>query len=244
LNDPARKNAIHGFACRRPWHAVRSAGQDDLATFTAEFQACADSTQELHLWPGDYRLTMRFLLTPDSLSLSATVHNPCDCPVPLGLGYHPYFSVPLAPGAPAGDCLISVPAKSIWELHENLPTGKKLPVDAAQNLRAPRRFADLQLDDLYTDLDSSSPDMVLHLLGSVHQAGIGAVELWTSGAFRELVAFTPPHREAVCLEPYTCTTDAINLQQQGIDAGLMVFEPGETRTLFVVMRFVPSSIRS
>ena len=31
----------------------------------------------------------------------------------------------------------------------------------------------------------------------------------------------PPHREAICLEPYTCTTDAINLQQQGVNAGLI-----------------------
>jgi aldose 1-epimerase len=44
--------------------------------------------------------------------------------------------------------------------------------------------------------------------------------------FRELVAFTPPHRQAVCLEPYTCTTDAINLQQAGIDAGWRVLAPG------------------
>ena len=38
---------------------------------------------------------------------------------------------------------------------------------------------------------------------------------------------TPPHRQAVCLEPYTCPTDAINLQQRGVDAGLLVLQPGE-----------------
>jgi aldose 1-epimerase len=29
----------------------------------------------------------------------------------------------------------------------------------------------------------------------------------------------------MCLEPYTCTTDAINLQQRGVDAGLIVLPP-------------------
>ncbi len=48
-----------------------------------------------------------------------------------------------------------------------------------------------------------------------------------SPAFRELVVFVPPHRQAFCIEPYTCTTDAINLQQQGLDAGLLVLPPGE-----------------
>ena len=42
-----------------------------------------------------------------------------------------------------------------------------------------------------------------------------------------MVVFTPPHRQAFCVEPYTCVTDAINLQQQGIDAGLIVLQPGQ-----------------
>jgi aldose 1-epimerase len=45
-------------------------------------------------------------------------------------------------------------------------------------------------------------------------------------AFREVVAFTPQNRQAVALEPYTCTTDAINLQPRGVDAGLLVLPPG------------------
>ena len=45
--------------------------------------------------------------------------------------------------------------------------------------------------------------------------------------FRELVAFTPPTRASVCLEPYTCITDAVDLQPQGIDAGWRVLAPGD-----------------
>ena len=42
----------------------------------------------------------------------------------------------------------------------------------------------------------------------------GVLQVRASPAFRELVLFTPPHRRAVCLEPYTCPTDAIHLQEQ------------------------------
>src|SRR5262249_48691167 len=38
-NDPIKKNAIHGFACRRPWRVKNSNAKDDLATLTAEFRA-------------------------------------------------------------------------------------------------------------------------------------------------------------------------------------------------------------
>ena len=64
---------------------------------------------------------------------------------------------------------------------------------------------------------------------------VGRVELWASPAFRELVAFTPPHRQAVCLEPYTCVTDAAHLQAQGIDAGWLSLPPGGRWTGVVEM---------
>ena len=83
---------------------------------------------------------------------------------------------------------------------------------------------------MLTDLDGGVEPGQEALCGRgriASQGGTFAVELLASPAFRELVAFTPPHRQAVCLEPYTCTTDAINLQQRGINAGLRVLAPGE-----------------
>ena len=49
----------------------------------------------------------------------------------------------------------------------------------------------------------------------------------TDAAFREFIAFTPPHGRSVCLEPYTCTTDAVNLAALGIDSGWRVLASGE-----------------
>ena len=45
--------------------------------------------------------------------------------------------------------------------------------------------------------------------------------------FRELVVYTPPGRDAICFEPYTCPTDAINLEARGIPAGVIVLAPDE-----------------
>ena len=45
-------------------------------------------------------------------------------------------------------------------------------------------------------------------------------------SFREWVVYAPPGRPTICLEPYTCTTDAFNLAAQGIDGGLVAVEPG------------------
>jgi aldose 1-epimerase len=54
--------------------------------------------------------------------------------------------------------------------------------------------------------------------------------------FRDLVIFTPPHRQAFCVEPYTCTTDAINLQARGIESGWQVLPPGASKRFYVEMR--------
>ena len=54
-------------------------------------------------------------------------------------------------------------------------------------------------------------------------------------AFRELVVYTPPHGRSVCLEPYTCMTDAIHLAERGIDGGWRALAPGaEFRTWFQI----------
>ena len=51
-----------------------------------------------------------------------------------------------------------------------------------------------------------------------------------SPEFREWVIYAPTERPVVCLEPYTGTTDAVNLQPRGVDAGLVVLDPGATWT--------------
>ena len=45
---------------------------------------------------------------------------------------------------------------------------------------------------------------------------------------RGWVVFAPTNRPVICLEPYTCATDAHNLHARGLDAGMIVLPPGET----------------
>jgi aldose 1-epimerase len=130
---------------------------------------------------------------------------------------------------------VSAAAADEWELAENLPTGTRRPLDAARTLRAPRPYPDLTLDELLTGLPPAAGG--LRPLGTVRQADQGvALQVLASPAFRDVVVFTPPHRHAVCLEPYTCATDAINLQSRGVDAGWRVLGPGQTWSGAVELR--------
>jgi aldose 1-epimerase len=225
LNDSSGKNAIHGFACRSPWRTLATGADATAAWVTMEFQASLDVPASRQLWPADHRLTLTVRLQADRLRLEASVTNPDRAPLPFGLGYHPYFQV----GTP--DDMVFAPAGSYWELRDSLPTGRRLPLDAARDLNRPRPVRELQLDDVLSEL----PPGTVSPEGMIVRGQCGRVSLWSSRMFRELVAFTPPHRQAVCLEPYTCTTDAVNLEQQGIDVGWLVLAPGNSQVAVVEM---------
>jgi aldose 1-epimerase len=64
-----------------------------------------------------------------------------------------------------------------------------------------------------------------------------SIAMEADGVFRELVLYAPEQRPVICFEPYTCTTDAVNLEERGIDSGLNRLSPGET--LKGTMRIIP-----
>jgi aldose 1-epimerase len=230
-NDSTGKNAIHGFACRRPWRLTDQGADADNAWVTGEFHGRRDAPDSAALWPADYRLRVTYRLRAARLRVEAVVENPDVVPLPFGLGFHPYFRIPFAVGDSAATFALGVPARSFWELDGGLPTGRCQPVSGSLDLRTPQSIGALTLDDVLTDLPSEGS---AHDLGTVVQLSPRReLRVRASSSFREVVVFTPPHRQAVCLEPYTCVTDAINLQARGLEAGLLVLPPGATWTGWV-----------
>jgi aldose 1-epimerase len=217
-NDPAKKNAIHGFTPREPWGLVHIRADAESAWIEAAFPPRATWTQQ---WPGIGVISLKIQLKPLSLRYSARVVNydRRHEPFPFGLGYHPYFAV-------TPDCRVQTPARARWELADSLPTGRKLSLEGHYDLTRPRPVSELTLDDVYTDFPATPPDADgLIERGRVEYPGAGTLRVRASPAFRDLVLFTPPHRQAICLEPYTCPTDAVHLQKNE-DVGWQVLPPG------------------
>ena len=214
-------NAIHGFCMDRPWRIV---SQSD-SSVTAVFRTSVDAPERLALWPADAEIEVTYELCGSCLRSLITVRNPSDQPLPWGFGTHAYFRLPLNSSSSADQCTVYAPTSRIWQLNECLPSGKVLP--AARNLSNCPTFGGLKLDDVFTEVTANRGQVTCRLKDPA--AGL-IVEQRFPVDFREIVAFTPPWATAVCLEPYTCVTNAVNLQQKGIDAGLQVLPPGETWT--------------
>lgn len=223
-----RGNAIHGFVMDRPWRITTQSAQ----TVTAEFQLSVDAPGRIGLWPADFLIEVNYRLERDRLRAAIRIVNTDNKPLPWGLGTHPYFNVPFELNSTSPHCQIQVPAKEAWELRDFIPTGRRILVESRNDLRQAINLNQNTLDDVLTGLDVTNGCTEVCIEDPA--SGIRVIQA-ADAVFRECVVFTPPGRACVCLEPYTCTTNAINLQQQGIDAGLRVLEPGaEFRTWFEI----------
>ncbi len=214
-------NAIHGFVIDRTWRVV-----DQTETrVVGEFQASVDEPGVLEHWPSDFRIAVVYELIGHALICDVRIDNTGAAPLPFGFGTHPYFRIPLETGGRADECRVTVPATEYWELEKLLPTGRKLPATGRYGLSAGMRFADTQLDDVFTHLSYVAGRATATILDP---ACGRRLEMSFDDQFRECVVYNPPHRQAICIEPYTCVPDTYALEEAGADTGLRVLNPGES----------------
>ncbi len=219
-------HAIHGFAYDRPWRVIDRG--DDFVT--GEFRISQDDPDRAACWPSDGIIQLRYRVHRSTLRIDVTITNPDDVDLPWGFGTHTYFKLPLGKESQAGRCLIQAPAHKQWVLEECIPTGVIRDIPPTVDLRSGAYLETRQLDDVLTDLRPEGDSLDCLIMDE--QAGLEVIQQ-CDPSFRELVAFTPSWTQAVCLEPYTCTTNAIQLEQQGIDAGWQVLPPGESWTTWI-----------
>jgi aldose 1-epimerase len=218
-----KPNAIHGFAIDANWDVLEHGASDTGASITGRYQISKQSPAMLEHWPADAILQVKYTLARGRLTLEADVTNPTAQDLPYGFGIHPYFRIPFTPGGDQSRTQVILPPAKYWVLENFLPTGDIRPVDARLDFRQGQPMKGLKLDDVLTDLPKD--DMrVCRLVDLDLKAEF---RLTFSSVFRELVVYTPPGDGGIIsLEPYTQTTDAINLQARGVAAGLRVLGHG------------------
>jgi aldose 1-epimerase len=228
-ND-GRGNAIHGFVHTRPWRVVE---QSPLCVL-GEFQASQDDPSLLERWPADFLIRVRYELSANTLRSRIEVQNPDQRPLPFGFGTHPYFRVPLGIAGSAAACRVYVPVAEYWELSNMIATGKRLPAEGPKDLLHGLAFEATQLDDVFTGLHFEAGKCT----STIEDPAAGRRLTMTFGDnFRACVVYNPPHREAICIEPYTCIPDAFRLAEKGIDAGGLVLAPGESARYEIVIEY-------
>ena len=222
-------NAIHGFVHERPWRVIEQ-HPDQLV---GQFQASLDDPQLLEHWPADFVITADYRVQRNQLACSYRVQNPGDTPLPYGLGTHPYFALPLG-GSSVAACRLQLPVAERWELVEMIPTGRQLALEPDEDYRAGVALEDLKLDDIFTGLSTDGDQVVTSILDP--GSGLRVTQSFDD-SFPHCVVYTPPHREAICIEPYSMVSAAYQLEGATDRCGLRVLQPGEEAGFHVTIRF-------
>lgn len=214
-------NAIHGFVFNRPWRIVEH--QD--ARVVGEFQASVDDASILERWPADFRIRVSYEVSGRELVSNIEYENAGDGPLPCGFGTHAYFRLPLSDASNVADTVVTVPATQLWELDQMIPTGRQHPIAVDQQLADGLRLDEHQFDTCFTGVRADRDNLVRTRLTDP-TTGRRVTQAFST-AFTQCIVYTPGHRQAICLEPYTCVPDAIRLAAEGHLTGLQILQPGE-----------------
>jgi aldose 1-epimerase len=226
-------NAIHGFVLNRPWRVV----EQTSSRVVGEFQASVDDASILEHWPADFRIRVSYEVRGTQLISDIAYANTGDGALPCGFATHAYFRLPLSDGGTAADTIVTVPASEIWELENMIPTGRRLPVPSRQNLAPGLKLDDNQFDTVFTKLDSGADKLIRTILKD--PSTNRTLTQTFDSSFTQCVIYTPPHREAICLEPYTCVPDSIRLAAEGEETGLQVLKSGDERHTTIRLEVTP-----
>jgi len=189
------------------------------ASFKAQY-VLDDANPRFPAYPYRNVLTVEFTLLADRVRIAYEVENRDTKPLGFGFALHPFWNML----GTRDETLIRVPLKWHMDATNMLPSGKLDPVtkDSKWNLLDPTPLTSLRLDDVYFGASPGSKvDVFWNAIGlELHQRA--------SADFTHVVVYTPD-RPFFCIENQTCSTDALNLYNQGFvrESHLQVLEAGK-----------------
>jgi len=217
LNEPERRNAIHGLVRWAAWTA---------------------STRERHRvvmehmlypqpgYPFLLRISIEYALSRSGLLVQTTATNLGRRTCPYGSGAHPYLTL----GTATIDGLIlQVPGRTVLRSDERgLPIRREAVEGAEYDFRQSKRIGSLKLDHAFTDLERDADGLArVELRDSDRET---KVSLWVDQSYPYLMLFSGDplpdvQRRSLAVEPMTCPPNAFRTGD-----ALIRLEPGASFT--------------
>jgi len=195
---------IHGLVSITPaWKVVDTGADAEGAWVTSRLEFWR-RPEWMAQFPFAHTIDMTYRLSAGALEVRTKVENHSLEPMPLGIGYHPYFTLP---GTSRDDWNVKLAAREHVTLSDKLvPTGEREPVgDRSFNLRG------RQLDDVYTGLERNARGVAEFVV----EAAGKSVTVTFGSKYTVAVVYAPSGRDFICFEPMTGLTNAFNLAHAG-----------------------------
>ncbi len=210
--------AIHGMLSSSPlWEVVDFAANANSAHLTSRLQFWKDPDLMAN-WPFAHEYEMTYTLANGALEVSTKVTNLSTQPMPVVLGFHPYFNLP---DVPRSQAVVHIPARKHVETDAHLvATGELIPANLPDSVS----LSDHTFDDGYTDIARDSDGRAIFSVA----AGPKKIEVLYGPRYQVAVIYAPPNQPYVCFEPMTAITNGANLAHEGKYKDLQTLAPGAT----------------
>ena len=249
---------IHGYLSdAKEWKLVEAKADADAAwvTCTLDFYR---NPQWMKQFPFAHTIQITYRLQDGALEVRTRVDNSSTAPMPLAIGFHPYFQLT---DSIREEWKLSVGAKTHWQLAPNkIPTGETEPIQKVFPDPHAVALKDFDLDHVFGDLERDAQGRaVVTVTGKTQQFDVllgpnyRAVVLYSpnpanarggargagrgqaspaapagSGVPLTGAPNTVPNRGFIAIEPMVGITNSMNLAHKGLYKELQSVPPGGT----------------
>jgi aldose 1-epimerase len=213
---------IHGFVTTTDkWRVVEAKATNSAAWVTSRLEFFREPTW-MKQWPFAHAIDMTYRLQDGVLEVSLSIVNMSAEPMPVVVGFHPYFQLT---ESPRDEWTIAVGARTHWKLASTkVPTGETEAIERVFPNPLAASLRDYDLDDVFGDLNRDGKGRAtLSVSGKSQQ-----VTVQFGPNYRSAVVWAPKGRPFICFEPMVGITDAANLAQRGLYRELQTVAPGAT----------------
>jgi galactose mutarotase-like enzyme len=224
-NPGAEKHAIHGLMLNSKFVSVFSDNGPQKSTVTASLHA---GNFGGHWFSSSY-VRVEVTLENDKFDLLVTVRNDGRAPLPMGIGWHPYF---VLPGGDRQQVRLRLPSETRAVMNnydDSFVTGERVSVkDTPYDFGSPdgRPLGTQYLDDNFSDL-VRGPDgsTVSEIIDPAAKYGLQLTTL--SPSIKSIQVYAPPNKNFVAIEPQFNLPDPYNKDWGDTDTGMVLLQPGQ-----------------
>lgn len=224
LRRDGAKQPIHGLLTSWPEWDVTRVAVDDQGAFVVsrlEYYRYADLAAQ---FPFAHAIEMTYRLSGGELEVRTRIENLGVQPMPVSLGYHPYFQLD---DAPRDEWRVQLAARKLWALGETLvPTGESEAIEKQFPESKSLPLAGVSLDHVFGDLiRNDAGEAIFSVEGRAQK-----IEVVYGEGFDTAVVYAPSRARGdfICFEPMVGVTNVFNLAEQGKYGALRSIPAGES----------------
>jgi len=209
------RTPIHGLLVYSNLWRLASHGADAKGAFVTSRLEFWRRPELMAQFPFAHAVEMTYRLAEGRLTVETAVENLSDEPMPVSLGFHPYFQIT---DALRDEWTVTLAARRRHVLDGKLiPTGETAPLPYPRTLSLKGVTLDDVMDELERDADGRARFRV--------EGRRQRITVEYGEAYGVAVVYAPAGRGFICFEPMTAITNAFNAAHAGWYSGLPWIEP-------------------